>query len=218
MAATAAQIDANRTNSESSTGPKTEEGKTRSRENALKHGLASGRLFIEGENREEFYELKRALRQEHKPRGITEDLLIEKMALSFWLSRRAIVWQGASIDTEPGAPPQNLAMLIRYQTANDRAFYKALETLRALQKERKQQEAAAQRDAQIGFVLNASDEEFFDQSIKAYNQRNPSEPFPELTPEEKQDLLATYRENTPESTARRHQIIETAGLRCAVAA
>ncbi|MCU1257860.1 MAG: hypothetical protein JWO80_745, partial [Bryobacterales bacterium] len=49
MPATAAQLSANRANSESSTGPRTEAGKSRSSQNALRHGLASGRLIIEGE-------------------------------------------------------------------------------------------------------------------------------------------------------------------------
>ncbi len=37
--ATSAQIAANQRNAQKSTGPKTEKGKARSRENALKHGL-----------------------------------------------------------------------------------------------------------------------------------------------------------------------------------
>src|SRR5271157_3623740 len=39
--ATAAQIEANRRNSQRSTGPKTDKGKARARRNALKHGLAA---------------------------------------------------------------------------------------------------------------------------------------------------------------------------------
>ena len=41
MCATQAQIDANRKNAQRSTGPKTAEGKSRSRQNALKHGLTA---------------------------------------------------------------------------------------------------------------------------------------------------------------------------------
>ena len=209
MAATAAQIDANRTNAQSSTGPKTEEGKSSSSQNAFKHGLACGRLFIEGENPEEFYEIKRGLRQEHKPVGMTEDLLVEKMAISFWLSRRAVICQSSSFDSDPGTVPANLPSLIRYQSTNDRAFYKALETLRGLQKERQQKEA----DAQIGFVLSATDEELFEQHIAAYNQRFPNEPFPEFTPEEKQAMVASYREEAEEGKATRRKIIQAANAR-----
>src|SRR5271157_4424491 len=39
--ATAAQIEANRRNAQRSTGPKTDDGKTRARRNALKHGMAA---------------------------------------------------------------------------------------------------------------------------------------------------------------------------------
>jgi hypothetical protein len=48
------KIEANRRNAQQSTGPKTEEGKRRSRLNTLKHGiLASALLIAEGENAED---------------------------------------------------------------------------------------------------------------------------------------------------------------------
>ncbi|MCU1259968.1 MAG: hypothetical protein JWO80_2853, partial [Bryobacterales bacterium] len=157
MAATAAQIDANRTNSEASTGPITEAGKSRSSQNALRHGLACGRLIIEGENPEELKKLRSDLRQEHRPSGLTEDLLVEKMAVALWFSRRAKIYQSAAFDAAPeGVPvPEKLAVLLRFQTTNDRAFYKALQTLRDLQKERRKTETAAQ----IGFVQKATPEQ-----------------------------------------------------------
>jgi hypothetical protein len=191
MAATAAQIDANRTNSQSSTGPQTEAGKSRSSQNALRHGLACGRLIIEGENPEELKKLRSDLRQEHRPSGLTEDLLVEKMAVALWFSRRAQIHQSAAFDAAPeGDPvPEKLAVLLRYQTTNDRAFYKALQTLRELQKERRKTETAAQ----IGFVQKATPEQLWDLAVEQHKRQFPNESFPEFTSEEKEKLLDSLR-------------------------
>jgi hypothetical protein len=43
---TPSQTAANQADAQHSTGPKTQEGKTRSAENNLRHGLAAGRLII----------------------------------------------------------------------------------------------------------------------------------------------------------------------------
>jgi hypothetical protein len=48
--ATAAQIAANRANSQKSTGPRTPEGKAASRFNALKHGLDAASILLPGED------------------------------------------------------------------------------------------------------------------------------------------------------------------------
>ena len=52
--ASQAQITANRENAKKSTGPKTAEGKSRSSQNALKHGYNSAELVIPEDLREEF--------------------------------------------------------------------------------------------------------------------------------------------------------------------
>jgi hypothetical protein len=189
---TAAQVTANRVNAESSTGPKTEPGKAQSSQNALKHGLASGKLIIQGENREEYKQLKLDLRNEHQPSGITEDLLVEKMAMSLWFSRRAQIAQSVAIETAPEEDPipeKKLAILLRYQTTNDRAFYKALATLRELQKERRKTAAFAR----IGFVQKSTPDELWDFAVEQHKKQFPNEPFPDFTPEEKEKLLDSLR-------------------------
>ena len=47
MICSEARLAANRRNAQKSTGPKTEEGKARSRANALKHGLCSSEVVVE---------------------------------------------------------------------------------------------------------------------------------------------------------------------------
>ena len=48
--ATQAQIDANRANAQKSTGPKTPEGKAKSRRNGLKHGLTAEACMLADED------------------------------------------------------------------------------------------------------------------------------------------------------------------------
>ena len=90
----AAKLEANRRNATRSSGPKSSEGKKRSRLNALKHGILTSELLIlEGPNAEDaraFNELLAALRQDFAPEGALEDLLVEKIAVCFWRQRRVL--------------------------------------------------------------------------------------------------------------------------------
>ena len=85
---------ANRRNAQRSTGPSTEEGKSRSRRNALKHDvLASALLITEGEGAEdpaEFDELLGGLRRDLAPVGTLEEMLIEKIAVCWWRQKRVL--------------------------------------------------------------------------------------------------------------------------------
>jgi hypothetical protein len=88
------KVEANRRNAKQSTGPKTEEGKSRSRFNALKHGiLASALLITKGEGAEdpaEFDELLDGLRRDLAPVGALEEMLVEKLAVCWWRQKRAL--------------------------------------------------------------------------------------------------------------------------------
>jgi len=121
------QIAANRANARLSTGPRTADGKARSASNNLRHGLASGRLIISGENPADFDELVEGLRAEYNPATPTEDHLILRMAQHFWLSQRAIRLQNDAFLA--GYTPDKLALLLRYQTSNDRGYHQCLATL-----------------------------------------------------------------------------------------
>jgi hypothetical protein len=86
------QIEANRRNAQLSTGPKTPEGKSRSRLNAFKHGMnATGFVIPSGqaqENLEEFQGLLAALRHDLQPQGTLQELLVESIAIQQWRLRR----------------------------------------------------------------------------------------------------------------------------------
>ncbi len=64
---TNAQIKANRNYAKKSTGPRTEEGKTRSAKNALKHGLLARDTVLPGEDPADFDRQLSALEADIQP-------------------------------------------------------------------------------------------------------------------------------------------------------
>ncbi len=83
---TSAQIAANQSNAQHSTGPKTWEGKAVSALNNFRHGFTGAFTVLPWEDQNEFDMLLGALREEHKPSGLTETILVDKMAQALWLT------------------------------------------------------------------------------------------------------------------------------------
>ena len=81
------RIEANRANAQKSTGPRTEQGKARSRANPWKHGLTASMLVITGEEPEEFDELRAALIASYDPQSPWECELVERLVGIFWRLR-----------------------------------------------------------------------------------------------------------------------------------
>ena len=125
------------------TGPTTVAGKAISSLNHLKHGLTGLFRVLESESQALWEELRDTLRAEHAPTTPTETLLIDRMAEHVWLSQRAQRFQD---DELVNGNEQRFALFLRYQTTNDRAFYKCLRELATLRQQRRQfesQKAAA---------------------------------------------------------------------------
>ena len=85
---TRAQIKANRNNAKKSTGPRTEEGKTRSAKNALKHGLLAGDTVMPGEDPADFDRQLSALEADIQPANSLEFELVRQIADAQWRMRR----------------------------------------------------------------------------------------------------------------------------------
>jgi hypothetical protein len=87
----------NRRNARKSTGPKTARGKSRSRLNALKHGiLASQAVLATTEGREEraaFEELVDGLACDFAPVGTFEQVLVQQIAACLWRQRRLLMFE-----------------------------------------------------------------------------------------------------------------------------
>ena len=139
--ASPAQIVANQTNAQASTGPRTEEGKARSSQNATTHGLTSRQFVIAPGQQEEFDELRAALLSELDPQGAVETVVFHDLLHAAWnLQRfRAIEAEYSSPDSSVFLDPQATAVLdriSRYHARTQRAYYKALSELRILQTNR----------------------------------------------------------------------------------
>ena len=88
MPASDAQIAANRRNSQRSTGPKTTEGKERSRRNSLKHGLTGEGVALTDEDAADVAERIQTLEAELQPSGLSSRLFLRRFAyLSIRLER-----------------------------------------------------------------------------------------------------------------------------------
>ena len=85
---TNAQIKANRNNAKKSTGPRTEEGKTRSAKNALKHGLLARDTVLPGEDPADFDRQLSALEADIQPANSLEFELVRQIADAQWRMRR----------------------------------------------------------------------------------------------------------------------------------
>jgi len=88
MPASGKQIEANRANATKSTGPRTAEGKRRSKMNAVVHGLTAQSSLLPGEDREELERLSRDLLRQLSPRGVVQRLMAERIVSLAWKLRR----------------------------------------------------------------------------------------------------------------------------------
>ena len=117
------QTNANRQNAQSSTGPKTDEGKAISSQNAVKHGFFAKNDVISGED-PALYEQHRAdIYDEYFPMTTTESVLTQRIASLSWRLMRADRLQTTTINTlvdaqqktthQPGLPQFNITAMIK---------------------------------------------------------------------------------------------------------
>ncbi len=95
------QDEARRQNAQKSTGPKSEEGKKASSQNAIKHGLHATDIVINSPHLQEdqslYDELVESLFNELKPKGVFQEHLAHKIAQCIWRHKRAINAEAATV-------------------------------------------------------------------------------------------------------------------------
>src|SRR6516225_1185740 len=84
------QIEANRRNALKSTGPVTEEGKERSRCNAVRHGLTAETVIADLEDAEDYQAFEATVVADYDAQTAVERELVLRLASVLWRLRRAI--------------------------------------------------------------------------------------------------------------------------------
>ncbi len=167
MGASEAQIRANKANSLKSTGPKTVEGKERSRQNSYKHGMTGDGVVLPIEEAAEVERRFAVFREELQPSGLLGLTLIRRVAtLSVRMERCAeaemiavadrasqamfeceipdeVDEAAATLFREDAArlaavdASKEVILARRYEAAAERGFFRALKELRLVEKELK---------------------------------------------------------------------------------
>jgi hypothetical protein len=137
--ATQAQVLANQANAQHSTGPRTNEGKTKSARNATTHGLTLGVLQVAAEDRAEWEAFEKALIEEMNPKGALELETMREFRDAAWRLRQirscAIeLFEKYNEDPFTNSEAQAaLRQLTRYRAAAEMSLHRALNTFRELQ-------------------------------------------------------------------------------------
>ena len=138
-----ARREANQANAQHSTGPRTEEGKAASSQNARKHGLCAQEVILQPHEEPEFNELLQDHIASLTPVGPMEHTLLDEMVAATWNLRRirrleADLCRGldplAALDNEE--LQKKLDRLARYQGRMERTLSRATKQLAILQTER----------------------------------------------------------------------------------
>jgi hypothetical protein len=161
-----ARAEASRKNGAKSRGPKTVQGKARSAQNALKHGLRAQKyVVLPEEHADEFAGLEAAMIEELAPVGALQTVLARRVAIAAWRLARAdrievelFARRSWGADANPGIAmirdgngSRSFETLLRYRGAAMAEFWRALRTLKALQAE----QAAANEPALAAHSLEA---------------------------------------------------------------
>ena len=83
------QIEANRRNALKSTGPITQEGKERSRCNAVRHGLTAETVIADLEDADDYQAFENAIIADYDAQTAVERELVLRLASVLWRLRRA---------------------------------------------------------------------------------------------------------------------------------
>lgn len=145
-------------NTQTKGGPKTDAGKAITRYNAIKHGLLTKEVFIEGEDKKQLAEIKDTVYETLNPVGPIEHILVDRIISNVWRLRRALhtetsamEWYLNDVDLFPISQNEkqqkrkstknmlsneSVDNILRYETTIERSLFRALHELERLQAKR----------------------------------------------------------------------------------
>ncbi len=163
--ASPARVAANRSNAQKSTGPRTSEGKSRSRWNAVQHRLLAKRLLPRDESeRTTFDHLLVSLRSDWQPEGVLEEILLEKIAVGYH-KLNAVYGYEAEFARTPAEFFHSIDRTGRYATSINRQLTQDLHQLERLQRQRKGEFVPAP----ISFDVNLDERAMNSQFVEAHD-------------------------------------------------
>lgn len=228
----ATRLHANRENSLLSTGPVTKNGKSRSAQNATKHGLTSGKVVLPHESEDEYNHFRETLLADRAPATEYEHTLAVVVAETFWRRQRFYRLETTSMalrmesaaEVSPDLANSDEALIdlltnpieisksrlmLRYVTAAERAYSKALSDLEKVQAVRRKAERMNQSpvDRLISDEADSYDQDRADEiAIETYiaklraetekMSQKPAQPLPPAEPPTPQPV-ASFRTAAP---------------------
>jgi len=158
------QTIANYLNAQQSTGPVSVDGKAVVAKNALKHGIFSKQILLEGESKKDFESFKNEFYTQFSPEGFLEQLLCERALSAAWRLSRITKMETLLIDHTAkktysnrsisevlsGRHGEELMLLSRYEITLEKILFRSLGELRNLQMARSLEQAIP--ITEIGFV------------------------------------------------------------------
>jgi len=139
------KLAANQANARHSTGPRTTEGKAKSGQNAIKHGIFAKR-FLNGASADDVAEIETAIqemRDYYQPVGRLEEMLVEKIVVESARYARILGFEEQELSRKHAFFGVGLDRFGRYSTSTNRALSRAIEDLAGVQAARRARESAA---------------------------------------------------------------------------
>jgi hypothetical protein len=145
------EIMAKQSQARKTTGPKTPEGKARSSQNAVKHGMRARTLLVHGEEATLYEAFRDALFEQWQPLGDSERSAVQRMAELQWRLRRFAPMEAELLESlrdpnleyggfaaaflgNEGADGRGLERLRRYETSMSRELHREQRALMQLQR------------------------------------------------------------------------------------
>jgi hypothetical protein len=164
--ATTAQTLANQANAALSTGPRTEEGKAASSQNAIATGLFTQRDFVRPEEIETWHELASNLFTQLNPEGALEVTFVDEIVSASWRLHRCAAAEAALAAQSALDPMLDDDLAAKKQKSIDRARAQAYNLLRRSTAELRR----LQTDRVIRFELFAQGEEPTENGLASYKE------------------------------------------------
>jgi len=99
---TAAVLHANRGNAQSSTGPQTEQGKSHSRHNALRHSILARKVVLNEDEEKEYHRVWQSWKEHYHPVGKLERFFVEEITNISWKLQIALGLESRELSIRQG--------------------------------------------------------------------------------------------------------------------